>query len=93
MDCSNYLTLLPKFASVMDEKSIKRAADKVTRYTNNNNYFVVKFDELKDLPENLILSLLPRDDVENPEIDIFNFLIRWHAYQTKELGNTLQLVP
>ena len=91
MDSSNYITLLPKFACVMDEISIKRAADKVMCYTNNN--FVVKFDEVKDLPEEVILSLLPRDDLENPEVDIFNFLVRWHAYQTEELGNTLQLVP
>ena len=91
MDSSNYLTLLPKYASVMDEKSIKRAADKVMCYTNNN--FVPKFDEVKDLPEEVILSLLPRNDLENPEVDIFNFLVRWHAYQTEELGNTLQLVP
>ena len=91
MDSSNYLTLLPKFVSVMDGKSIKRAADKVMCYTNNN--YVAKFDKVKDLPEEIILSLLPRDDVENPEEDIFNFLVRWHAYQTEELGNTLQLVP
>ena len=31
--------------------------------------------------------------LKNPEVDIFNFLVRWHAYQTEELGNTLQLVP
>ena len=91
MDSSNYLTLLPKFSCVMDKKSIERAADKVMCFTNNN--FVAKFDEVKDLPEEVILSLLPRDDLENPEVDIFNFLIRWHAYQTEELGNTLQLVP
>ena len=91
MDNSNYLTLLPKFASVMDENSIKRAADKVMCYTNNN--FVAKFDEVKDLPEKVILSLLTRDDLENPEVDIFNFLVKWHVYQTEELGNTLLLVP
>ena len=33
----------------MDEISIRRAADKVMCYTNNN--FVVKFDEVKDLLE------------------------------------------
>ena len=91
MDSSNYLTLLPKFVGVMDDKSVKRAADKVMCYTNNN--FIAKFDEVKDLPEEVIVSLLPRDDLENPEVDIFNFLVRWHAYQTEELGNTLQLVP
>ena len=91
MDSSNYLTLLSQFACVMDEISIKRAADKVMCYTNNN--FIANFDEVKDLPEEVILSLLPRDDLENPEVDIFNFLVRWHAYQTEELGNTLQLIP
>ena len=91
LDSSNYLTLLPKFASVMDEKSIKRAADKVMCYTSND--FVTVFDEVKDLPEEVILSLLPRDDIKNPEVDIFDFLVKWHAYQTEELGNTLHLVP
>ena len=91
MDSSNYITLLSQFACVMDKKSIKRAVDKVMCYTNNN--FVTKFDEVKDLPEEVILSLLPRDDLENPEVDIFNFLVRWHTYQTEERGNTLQLVP
>ena len=60
-------------------------------YTNNKS--VAKFDEVKDLTEDVILSLLPRNDVENPEVDIFNFLVRWHAYHTEEFGNTLHLVP
>ena len=37
-------------------------------YTNNN--FVTKFDKVKDFPEEVILSLLPRDNLENPKVDI-----------------------
>jgi len=48
LNSSNYLTLLPKYVSVMSEESHKKAADKVMSYTNND--FVTKFDEMKDLP-------------------------------------------
>ena len=91
LDSSNYLSLLPKFAGVMSEESIKKAADKVMCYSNCD--FVSKFDETKDLPEELLFFLLQRDDISNPEIDIFDFLVKWHDYQTQQLDKTLQLVP
>ena len=90
VDSSNYLTLLPKFVSVLNEESMRKAADKVMCYTNSN--FIDKFDKTKDLPEEVLLLLLQRNDITNPEIDIFDFLIKWHEYQTKELQKTLKLV-
>ena len=90
LDSSNCLTLLPKFVSILNEESIKKAADKVMCYSDSN--FISKFDETKDLPEDVLLFLLQRDDIANPEIDIFDFLIKWHDYQTKELQKTLKLV-
>ena len=90
VDSSNYLTLLPKFVAVLNEDSMRKAADKVMCYTNSD--FIDKFDETKDLPEELLLLLLQRNDIANPEIDIFDFLIKWHDYQTKELQKTLKLV-
>ena len=90
LDSSNYLTLLPKFFSVLNEESIKKAADKVMCYSDSN--FIRMFDETKDLPEDVLLSLLQRDDIADPEIEIFDFLVKWYDYQTKELGKTLNLV-
>lgn len=90
LDSSNYLSLLPKFAGVMDNESIKKAADKVMCYSNCD--FVNKFDENKDLPEEMLLFLLQRSDICNAEVDIFDFLVKWHEYQTRELNKTLKLV-
>ena len=90
LDSSNYLTLLPKFVSVLNEENIKKAADKVMCYSDSN--FINKYDETKDLPEDVLLFLLQRDDIVNPEIDILDFVVKWHDYQTKELGKTLKLV-
>ena len=87
---SNYLTLLPKFVRVLNEESIKKAASKVMCYTSSN--FVTIFNFTKSLPEEILLSLLQRDDIPNPELDIFNFLVNWHDYQTRELKKTLSLV-
>ena len=53
LDASNYLTVLPKFVSVLNKESINRAADKVMCYTNCS--FVDKFDETKNLPEEILL--------------------------------------
>ena len=90
LDSSNYLNLLPKFTSVLNEESIKKAADKVMCYSDCN--FINMFDKTKDLPEDVLLFLLQRDDIANPEIDIYDFLVKWHDYQTKEQGKTLKLV-
>jgi len=91
LDSFNYLTLLPKFVGVLNMESIKRVADKVSCYTKNS--FIDKFDETKNLPEEVLLSLLQRDDIPNPEIDIFDFLIKWHDYQTNELKKILKYSP
>ena len=91
LDSANYLNLLPKFACVMSEESIQKAADKVMCYCKCD--FISKFDETKDLPEEVIFYLLQRNDIQNPEIEIFDFLVKWYEYQTKELNNTLKLVP
>ena len=90
MDCSNYLTLLPKYVSVMSEEGHKKAADKVMSYTNND--FVTKFDQTKDLPEEVMLPLLQRGDINCHEVDIFDFLTKWHDYQMQELGKSLNLI-
>ena len=90
MDSSNYLTLLPKFVAVLNEESMRKAADKVMCYTNCD--FIDKFDETKDLPEEVLLLLLQRNDIANPEIDIFDFLIKWYEYQTKELQKSPKMV-
>ena len=89
LDSTNYLSLLPKFASVMSEESFQKAADKVMCY---NSDFISKFDDIKDFPEELLLCLLQRNDIPNPEMDIFDFLVKWHEHQTKELNKTLALV-
>ena len=87
MESTNYVTLLEKFAKVMSEEGIKKAANKVMVYTNND---FTKFDTTKDLPEEVMLQLLHMD-ITNHEVDIFDFLVRWHDYQTKDLGRSLQL--
>ena len=51
-----------------------------------------KFDENKDLPEEVLLFLLQRNDICNAEVDIFDFLVKWHKYQTRELNKTLKLL-
>jgi len=91
LDSSNYLILLPKYVSVMSEESHKKAADKIMNYTNND--FVTKFEETKDLPEEIMLPLLQSNDISVCEINILEFLIKWQEYQTKQLGKSLQLLP
>ena len=90
LDSSNYLMLLPKFVNVLNKESTNRAADKVMCYTNCG--FINEFDETKNIPEEILLPLLQRNDIPNPEIDIFDFLTKWHEYQTKELTKNLRLV-
>ncbi|XP_065892814.1 kelch repeat and BTB domain-containing protein 8-like [Dysidea avara] len=91
LDFSNYFTLLPKYVNVMSEESHKKAADKVMSYTNND--FVTKFDETKDLPEEIMLLLLDRNDIKSHEIDIFSFLVKWHEHQTRKPDRSLQKGP
>jgi len=91
LDSSNYLTLLPKYVSVMSKESHKKAADKVMSYTNND--FVTKFDKTKNLPEEIMLPLLQSNEILVCEVNILEFLIKWHEYQTKQLGKPLQLLP
>ena len=43
-----------------------------------------------DLPEEVLLQLLQMD-IANHEIDVFDFLVKWHNYQTKDLGTSLQM--
>ena len=88
LDSSNYLVLLPKFSSVMSEEGIRKAACKVMHYTNND--FITKFDSTKDLPEEVLLHLLQMD-ITNHEVDVFDFLVKWHDYQSKDLGRSLRL--
>ena len=88
LDSSNYLTLLPKFSSVMSEEGTRKAANRVMQYTNND--FITKFDGTKDLPEKVLLQLLQMD-ITNHEVDVFDFLVKWHDYQTKDLDKSLQL--
>ena len=88
MESSNYLLLLQKFAKVMSNEGIRKAANKVMFYTSND--FVTNFDSTKDLPEEVLLQLLQMDST-NHEIDVFEFLVKWHDYQTKDLGVSLQL--
>ena len=88
LDSSNYLVLLPKFASVMSEEDIRKAANKVMHYTSSD--FIAKFDSTKDLPEEVLLQLLQMDST-NHEVDVFDFLVKWHDYQTKDLSRTLKL--
>ena len=91
LDASNYVTLLQKFAAMMDKTSIEEAGDRLMCFFDTD--FVSEFEKAKDLPEEVLLCLLQRNDVYNPEIDLFNFLVKWHDYQTKELNKMLNLVP
>ena len=91
LDSSNYLNLLPKFVRVMSEESIQKAADKVMCYCKCD--FISNFDETKNLPEEVLLHLLQRNDIHFPEIEIYNYLVKWHDYQTKELDHELKLLP
>ena len=55
LDSSNYLTLLPKFASVMSEEANRKAAEKIISYTNHD--FIKGYNHQK-LPEEVLLPLL-----------------------------------
>ena len=91
MESSNTLTLLQKFAKVMSKEGIRKVANcnKVMSYTNDD--FIANFDSTKDLPEEVLLHLLQMN-ITNHEIDVFEFLVKWHDYQTKDLSVSLQLI-
>ena len=57
---------------------------------STNRDFITNFDTTKDLPEEVLLQLLQMD-ISSHEIDVFDFLVKWHNYQTKDLGTSLQM--
>ena len=60
-------------------------------YTNND--FVTKFDQTKDLPEEVMLPLMKCFGITCYDIEIFEFLVKWHTYQTNDLKMSLHLTP
>ena len=86
---STYLTILTKYVSVMSDDSLKEAAGKIMLYTNNA--WIANFDTTKGLPEEVLLFLLKRKDIQCNELEVFRYLVKWHKYQTSELDNSIQL--
>ena len=89
MNSNNYYILLPKFASLMHEANIEVAAQKVMSFTHNN--FIASYNQAKFLPEEILLPLLQHKSLENHDLKIFEFLLKWHEHQTQSLGKSLQL--
>ena len=89
LDSSNYLVVLLKYASVMSEEASRRAAEKVMMYINYD--IASDFSTTKQIPENVLLSLLQMFNFTNYDLEIFEFLVKWHRYQTSTLGISLQL--
>ena len=87
---SNYLTLLQKFASIMSEEGNRKAAEEVIRYTKGNITGAIQNNTLS-LPEEVLLPLLQTCNLQCHDLDIFNFLVKWHNYQTKSLKKSLKL--
>ena len=85
------LTLLQKFAGVMSESSAEEAAHIVLCLCKGD--FASKFETTKDLPEGVLFFMLQTNYTYDPEIELFEYLVKWHDYQTKELNRTLKLVP
>ena len=48
---------------------------------------------IANLPEEVLLCLLKRNEITCHDINIFVFLVKWCNYQTKELGISLQHTP
>ena len=88
MNASNCFILLPKFSNLMHEESIKKAADQVMKFTNND--VIANHQCTKELPENILLSLLHHDKLYSYDAEIFEFLVYWHQHQT-HLGKSLEL--
>ena len=91
LDSLSCLTLLQKFIGVMSDSDAELAAHIVLSLCKGD--FASKFEETKDLPEEVLFFMLQRNYTYNPEIELFDFLVKWHDYQTKELNKTLKLVP
>jgi len=81
MDSSNYLTLLPKYYSVMNAEGHKKAADKVMSYTKNDFNLLPSLIRPKIFQE--IVST-KRNDIACHEVEIFNYPVKWHDYQTEK---------
>ena len=88
MTANNYFILLPKFSSLMHEEAIKKVADVVMEFTNND--VIANHQYTKELPEKVLLSLLHHDNFHDHDLEILQFLIYWHQHQT-HLGRSLEL--
>ena len=88
LNSSNYVTLLPKFASVMSEEANRKAAEKVISFAG---YAFIKNCNSELLPEEVLLPLLLTVPLTCHDLEIFNFLVKWYNHQTKSLGKSLQL--
>ena len=88
MNANNYYILLPKFSNLMHEVNIKKAVDQVMKF--NNNDIIANHQCTKELPENILLSLLHHDKFYNHDTEIFEFLVFWHQHQI-HLGKSLEL--
>ena len=84
-----YLTILPKYASLMNDDSLRKAAGKVVLSTKNT--WIKDFDKAKILPEEVLLFLLNRKDIPCSELDTYRYLVKWYKYQRINLGKALQL--
>ena len=87
---SNYLTLLPQFASVMSDEGNRKAAGEVIKYIKGNIIGIIQ-DDIVSLPEEVLLPLLQTCCLQCYDLDVFNFLVKWHNYQTKTLNKSLKL--
>ena len=84
-----YLTILPKYAGLMNDDSLRKAAGKVVLFTKNA--WIKDFNKAKILPEEVLFFLLKRKDIPCSELDVFRYLVKWYKYQTADLGSALQL--
>ncbi|XP_065910892.1 kelch-like protein 38 [Dysidea avara] len=90
LDLSNYSTLLSKYASLMSEESNKKAANKVVTIIGGD--LESYYEEVCELPEEVMLPLLQESNIDCSESFLFEFLVDWYKYQTEKLGTSLQLV-
>ena len=89
LSCCTYSTILPKYACLMSDDSLKKAAEKVVLFTKNA--WIKDFNKVKVLPEEVLLFLLKRKDIPCSELEVFRYLVKWHKHQATNLGNSLQL--
>ena len=83
LDPSNYLILLPKFASVISDEANKKAAEKVMTYNNND---ITKSISNRLLPEEVLFPLIQTFNLQCYDIEMFDFLLKWYEYQKRSLG-------